>query len=444
MFVFNKVVQGTAFSSITPTDVAILTNCLFCLNKEGVIEKVFSPGDAQYTSILEQATYSGTLYVVPDNHYLLPGFIDLHIHAPQWPQAGLALDKPLYQWLNDYTFPLEAKYDDLAFATRVYEDLVETLLSLGTTTGLYFATTHKESSYQLAHICAQKGQRGLVGKVVMDDTDANPDFYRDASTYAALQDTEDFIKRVQALNMETKQGVYPVVTPRFIPSCTDDALYGLGQLATKYDVHVQSHCSESTWEHGYVLDRFGKTDTEMLQEFGLLGDKSVMAHCGHLTDADAKIFAETGTAVAHCPISNVYFGNQITRVKQLINEFKVDVGLGSDISGGFSPSLYDNIKQTVMVSRILSDQKEAPHSLTLNEAFYLATAGGGEALDLPIGRLAEGYAFDAQVISTGHSFIQEETPLEAIFQKLLYLAQPEHIKEVWVQGNLVHSKKGDN
>lgn len=444
MFVFYKVVKGTAFSSISPTDVAILANYLFCVNKNGTIEQTISPDDPRYTSTLDEASRSGTLQVIPDNHYLLPGFIDLHIHAPQWPQAGLALDKPLYDWLNDYTFPLEAKYDDLTFATRVYEDLVDTLLSLGTTTGLFFATTHKESSYQLARICAQKGQRGLVGKVVMDDAEANPDFYRDASTNLALQDTEEFIKRVQTLNKNTKQGVYPVVTPRFIPSCTDDALYGLGQLAAKYDVHVQSHCSESTWEHSYVLDRFGKTDTEMLQEFGLLGDKSVMAHCGHLTDADAHIFAETGTAVAHCPISNVYFGNQITRVKQLIHDFKVDVGLGSDISGGFSPSLYDNIKQTVMVSRILSDQTTVPHSLTLNEAFYLATAGGGEALSLPIGRLAEGYAFDVQVVASGPSLISEETPLDAIFQKLLYLAQPEHIKEVWVQGNLVHSKKGDH
>src|SRR6185437_2811951 len=95
-----------------------------------------------------------------EGQYFLPGFVDLHVHAPQWAQSGTALDIPLYDWLNTYTFPIESKFSDLEFAKNVYEDVVNTLLANGTTTALYFATVHKEASFLLAEICANKGQRG--------------------------------------------------------------------------------------------------------------------------------------------------------------------------------------------------------------------------------------------------------------------------------------------
>lgn len=450
MFGFKSVVKGTAFTSQSINEIDILENYLFCLNKDGMIEKVVSPKEEIYSTIIE--TYQGTskFQEIPKGEYLLPGFIDLHVHAPQWPQSGLALDKPLYDWLNTYTFPLEAKYKDTNFAEKVYSHLVDELLSLGTTTVLYFGTIHKEANLKLAEICAKKGQRGLVGKVVMDDHEANPKFYRDETTEQALADTEEFIKDVQILGKNVKQGVYPVVTPRFIPSCTEEGLKGLGELAEKYDVHVQSHCSESDWAHQFVIERFGESDTKSLNKFGLLKDKSVMAHCGFLSVEDAEIFRETGTAVAHCPISNAYFGNAVTRVKQLLHDYQVDVGLGTDISGGFSPSLYDNMKQAVMSSRMLNDgvnhgivsaeRGVSNSNITLKEAFYLATAGGGKSLSLPIGELKEGFTWDVQVVTTNHLPVFEEDTLEETFQKLIYLMKPEQIKEVWVQDQLVYKQ----
>ncbi|MGL5686577.1 MAG: guanine deaminase [Vagococcus fluvialis] len=450
MFGFKRVVKGTAFTSQSINEIDILENYLFCLNEDGMIEKLVSPKEEIYSTIIE--TYQGTskFQEILKGEYLLPGFIDLHVHAPQWPQSGLALDKPLYDWLNTYTFPLEAKYKDTNFAEKVYSHLVDELLSLGTTTVLYFGTIHKEANLKLAEICAKKGQRGLVGKVVMDDHEANPKFYRDETTEQALADTEEFIKDVQILGKNVKQGVYPVVTPRFIPSCTEEGLKGLGELAEKYDVHVQSHCSESDWAHQFVIERFGESDTKSLNKFGLLKDKSVMAHCGFLSVEDAEIFRETGTAVAHCPISNAYFGNAVTRVKQLLHDYQVDVGLGTDISGGFSPSLYDNMKQAVMSSRMLNDgvnhgivsaeRGVSNSNITLKEAFYLATAGGGKSLSLPIGELKEGFTWDAQVVSTHHLPVFGEDTLEETFQKLIYLMKPEQIKEVWVQDQLVYKQ----
>lgn len=451
---YMQVFQGTAFSSKSPKEIHILKDYLFCIHADGVIAKIVSPEDSGYQPLLDHYQGKPNFHRLADGQYFLPGFIDLHVHAPQWAQSGTALDIPLYDWLNTYTFPLESKFSDLDFAKKIYDDVVSTLLANGTTTALYFATVHKEASLLLAEICAGKGQRGLVGKVVMDDPGQNPEFYRDADTHTALVDTEEFIVAVQELAKSTKQGVYPVVTPRFIPSCTDEALKGLGELAAKYDAYVQSHCSESDWAHGYVQDRFQKNDAFALHDFGLLRDKSVMAHCNFLDDHDADLFAETGTAIAHCPISNAYFANSVIPIAHLHSK-GVEIGLGSDISGGFSPSLYDNIRQAVISSRMLEDgvntslpasERGVPGSrITIHEAFYLATAGGGEGLSLPIGRIEENYAWDVQVIDTKLPsaklpIFNENENLDDVFQKIMYLVRPEHIREVWVQGKRVHSR----
>ncbi len=452
---YANIFQGTAFSSQSPKEVRVLQDHLFCINAQGMIEKIISPEHKDYQKIIQEFQDQENFNRLPEGQYFLPGFIDLHVHAPQWAQAGIALDIPLYEWLGHYTFPLEAKFSDLDFAQTVYEDLVGTLLANGSTTVQYFATFHKKSSYMLAEICAKKGQRGLVGKVVMDDPEANPEFCRDQSAESALQDTESFILAVQDLNRSTKQGVYPVVTPRFIPSCTDKVLKGLGKLAAKYDTHIQSHCSESDWAHGTVIDRFGKHDAFALNDFGLLSDKSVMAHCNFLDDDDAALFARTGTAIAHSPISNAYFANSVLPVAHL-KSLGVEIGLDTDLSGGFSPSLYDNIKQAVMSSRMLEDgvnpalpaeeRGVTGSRITVNEAFYLATAGGGESLSLPIGRLETDYAWDVQIIDTKTPaaklpIFDKNEPLESIFQKILYLTRPENIQEVWVQGEKVHKRK---
>lgn len=451
---YMQLFLGTAFSSISPKEIQILQDYLFCINSNGLIERVVSPEEPDYQTLLHTYKDQDNFHQLAEGQYLLPGFVDLHVHAPQWAQSGTALDIPLYDWLNTYTFPLESKFSDLDFAQQVYDDVVSTLLANGTTTALYFATVHKEASLLLAQICANKGQRGLVGKVVMDDPEQNPETYRDTDTHTALVDTEEFIVAVQELAKSTKQGVYPVVTPRFIPSCTDEALKGLGELAAKYDTYVQSHCSESDWAHGYAQDRFNKNDAFALHDFGLLRDKSVMAHCNFLDDHDVELFAETGTAVAHCPISNAYFANSVIPVAHFHSK-GVEIGLGSDISGGYSPSLYDNIRQAVMSSRMLEDgvnpslpaqERGVPGSrLTVHEAFYLATAGGGESLSLPIGRIQENYTWDVQIIDTKLPsaklpIFNEHEDLQDVFQKILYLVRPEHIREVWVQGEKVHSR----
>ena len=449
----KKVIKASFFHSPEYGGIEFLKQALVFVSSDGIISKVIRQDDENYLELLDKHSKDNHFFDFKDK-ILLPGFIDLHIHAPQWPQAGLALDDELSYWLNNFTFPLESKYQDLDYAREVYSDLVKTLLANGTTSAMYFGTIHNEATLELAKICASYGQRGFVGKVVMDDKTMNPDFYRDNSTKEAIENTEKFIIDVQTLAKDVFQGVYPVITPRFVPSCTDNALLELGKLAKKYNCYIQSHCSESDWEHNFVIDRFGKRDSEVLDHFGLLTDKSIMAHGNFINSADADIFKKQKSSVCHCPISNSYFANAVLPVNQLKKQ-GLNICLGTDISGGFSPSLYDNIKHSVMASRMLNDGVDNKLSadnrgtnnarVSVFEAFYLATTGGGEALKLPLGIFKEGYICDFQVIDINSpsnklpNYLDNEED-KHLLQKILYLSTSENIREVWVQGKQILKK----
>lgn len=449
----KKIIKASFFHSPTYGDIEFLEHAILLVSDNGIISEIIRKEDENYQQILNQYSHESNFIDFKDK-VLLPGFIDLHIHAPQWPQAGLALDDELSHWLNSFTFPLESKYKDINYAREVYTNLVKKLLANGTTSAMYFGTIHNESTLELAKICANLGQRGFVGKVVMDDETMNPDFYRDNSTKEAIENTERFINDVQKLSKNVPQGVYPVITPRFVPSCTDDALLELGKLAKKYNCYVQSHCSESDWEHNFVLERFGKRDSEVLNHFGLLTDKSIMAHGNFINSEDAEIFKKNKSSVCHCPISNSYFANAVLPVNKLKKQ-GLNICLGTDISGGFSPSLYDNIKHTVMVSRMLNDgvnnRQEAScrgnhdSKVSVFEAFYLATTGGGEALKLPLGLFKEDYICDFQVIDINTptnklpNYLDNEED-KHLLQKILYLSTSENIREVWVQGKQILKK----
>lgn len=435
-----RVIQGDYYTAVAHDKVALHSQALICVDQQGTIDRIVELGDADYAGIVQQAQREDKLITTADGQVILPGFVDLHVHAPQWPNAGLALDLPLEEWLQHYTFPLEAKYRDPSFAEQVYPTLVQELLNNGTTTVLFFGTIHNQANLILARECMRQGLRSLIGRVVMDNPDQTPEFYRDNSSQAAISDTETFIHQLNDLGNGDALAPVPVITPRFVPSCTDETLRGLGQLAQKYDLPVQSHLSESVWEHHYAIERFGKHDAEVLDQFGLLTDKAVMAHATQLTLADRQLVKSRDTALAHCPISNVYFGNGIMAVKTLMHDH-IKVGMGTDISGGYSPSIYDNIRQAVMSSQICQDgvapddEGVANSRISMKTAFYLATVGGGESLHLPVGAIEPGYQADLQIVQ--ERFQQPTDNADDRLERLLYQAHRNDVKHVLVNGNLV-------
>ena len=325
---------------------------LIDVDAQGVI-RALHPHDAPgYAAAVAHHKAAGTLVMLAPDQCLLPGMVDLHVHAPQWPQLGNALDLPLEDWLQNCTFPLEARCADTGYARAVYESLVDGLLANGTTTALYYASIHLEATQALADICLRRGQRALIGRVAMDDPKQCPAFYRDASAAAAEADTRAFMAYVRELTGNHGGLVLPVITPRFIPSCSDELLYALGRLVQESGCRVQTHASESDWEHAYVLQRCGMSDTAALQRFGLLTRHTVLAHGNLLSDADVRMIVASGAAVAHCPLSNVYFSDAVFPLRRML-QHGVHVGLGTDIAGGASPSLLENARHAIIASRTL-------------------------------------------------------------------------------------------
>lgn len=443
-----KAIFGTFFHAPSANALVALEDTLILVEDDGTISDVVSKGDARQAGMI--AALDDDLVRLPPGTFGMPGFVDLHVHAPQYPQLGLALDEPLEVWLQKYTFPLEARYADLAYARERYQVLVDDLIANGTTTTLYFATQHREATKLLADICIAAGQRALVGKVVMDDSAACPEYYRDQSPDAAIDDTRAVIGHIRRHPDNRANRVLPVITPRFIPSCTDATLVRLGALAHECTCHVQTHCSESDWAHGHALERYGKTDAEALDGFGLLTRKSVLAHSNFLTDANMDLLVERGAAVAHCALSNIYFANSVFPLRRAL-EKQVHVGLGTDISGGPAASMFEACRTTVQSARQLHDgvdpalppDERGSHNarVDLVTAFHLATAGGGTALDLPIGMLAPGYKLDLIAVDTsartGGIRLFDLTDLSDIFEKIIYGATRANISSVWVDGRLI-------
>ena len=393
---------------------------------------------------------AATVVELGPSEVLLPGLVDLHVHAPQWPQLGTCLDLPLEQWLFDHTFPLEARYADPTFAAPVWADLVATLLRHGTTTAVYFGTNDEAATTALAAECLERGQRALVGRVAMDHPDGTPPWYRDEGAAAGLAASARSIDAIRAL--DAGRGlVRPIITPRFTPSCTDELLRGLGELADATGVAVQTHASESDWAHGYALERFGITDTAALDGFGLLRPHSVLAHAVHVTDDDAGRLVDRRVGIAHCPLSNAYFADGALPVRRLLDR-GVAIGLGTDVAGGASPSLLAQCQHAVTTSRVLEDgtdvrrpptERGVPGSRSdIVTAFWMATVGGAEAIGLPVGLIEPGRRFDAFVVDTAaeHGSIRVWPGLDdprLVFEKIVRLVGSGDITSTWVDGRLV-------
>jgi guanine deaminase len=319
---------------------------------------------------------------------------------------------------------------------------------------MYFGTIHLAATQLLADICLERYQRALIGRVAMDDPDQCPAFYRDPSAVFAEAETRAFIGYVRSLAGNESGLILPVITPRFIPSCTDELLSGLGRLAGETGCHVQTHCSESDWAHEFVLARCGVTDTAALERFGLLSRRTILAHGNFIDGPDVATILGAGAGIAHCPLSNVYFSDAVFPLRRMLEE-GVHVGLGTDISGGASPSILENARHAVIASRRLESgvdprlrraSRGSPGSrIDAATAFWLATAGGGIALDLPIGLFREGYQFDAIVLDgqtpNSNLRLEESAAPEELLQKIVYHATRADIEEVWVASRRVHARQ---
>lgn len=378
--------------------------------------------------------------------------LDTHTHASQHANTGLFGKSTLLDWLETYTFPMEASLSNPEKASRVYNNFVSRTLSHGTTTCAYYATIHVATSNLLADICLQRGQRALVGRVCMNAL--SPDYYRDASVEAALADTRASIAYIRSID-PSGAIVQPIITPRFAPACTADCLEQLGDLHRETKAHIQTHISENKSEIQLVADLFpdAKHYADVYDSRGLLTPKTILAHAVHLSGEERRLVQERGAKVSHCPASNTALTSGCAPVRQLLNE-GITVGLGSDISGGYSPSILEECRQAIWVSRHRAMQDGDDAKLSTAEALYLATRGGAAVVGLEekIGGFDVGKEWDAQMITLGE--VKGEGERESRFEgpvdvfgfetwedrvnKWVYSGDDRNTAAVWVRGRLVH------
>lgn len=443
-----RTVTATIMQTPAPDRLEVLEDVVVTIDDDGRVTGVHPAGSAEAAAAAAAAASEETS--LTEGTILLPGLVDLHLHAPQWPQLGTGLDLPLERWLFEHTFPLEARYHDVDFARSVWSDLVTTLLAHGTTTAVYFATIHSEATTALAAACLDAGQRAFVGRVAMDHPDGTPEWYRDRDAATAVELTAASIETIEAMGGH-RGLVQPIITPRFTPACTDRLLEGLGELAAATNTPVQTHCSESDWQHGYARDRFGVSDSRALDRFGLMRERTVLAHADHVDDDDLALIARRAAGIAHCPLSNSYFANAVFPARRALHA-GVDVGLGSDVAGGAAAGLLAQCHHAVTVARMLDDGVDqrlgaavrgVPDSaIDTVTAFWMATLGGARVLDIGVGLIEPGRSFDAFAVDTSRPggalrvWPELDTP-ERVFEKIVRMAGPDDITHTWVAGRRV-------
>lgn len=365
---------------------------------------------------------------------IIPGLMDIHLHAPQFAIRALGMDLELIEWLDKHAFNAEANYADLEYAEMAYDLFVEEMLSGATTRLCTFGTLHKDATLLLMEKLEKAGFHGFVGKVNMDRN--SPDILCEESAAASLAATESFIQEAQS----RFQNIKPVITPRFTPSCSDELMQGLGELQAKYGVPAQSHLSENLSEIAWVQELCPGTTCygDAYDQFGLFGSNgpTIMAHCVHSGEKEQQMMLERGTFVAHCPQSNSDLASGIAPIRQYLNR-GIQVGLGSDVAGGHSYSIFEEMKEAIQVSKLrwrLVDQSLEP--LTVQEAFYLGTKGGG-AFFGKVGSLEDGYRFDAVVMDDSAIKYPRQLSIEERMERLIYLAEKSHVYAKYIDGRKV-------
>ena len=363
---------------------------------------------------------------------LIPAMIDLHVHAPQYRNQGIAMDLELLPWLQNYTFPEEMKYADLTYAERMYRRFVHDLWRFGTMRACVFATIHTSATRLLMQLFREAGMGALVGKVAMN---RNCPEGLSESVEEMVQGFEQLVSDQAAKD----QGAWvrPIVTPRFVPSCTPEMLRACGELAAKYRLPVQSHLSENRDEIAMVqeLEKDSTCYGDAYDRYGLFGQTpTVMAHCVWTEGEELELMKRRGVMVAHCPTSNLNLASGLAPVRQFLDE-GVPVGLGSDISGGHDLSIFRMMVYATQVSKAYYQQHRDKKFLSLSEVFWLATKSAGRFFG-HVGSFEPGYEFDALVIDDSDLNHDSYSLLHRL-ERYIYLGDDRQIALRFCRGNMI-------
>ena len=360
---------------------------------------------------------------------IVPGFIDCHVHFPQLDIIA-SYGEQLLDWLTRYAYPAEMQFADADYAREVAATFLDELLANGTTTALVFGTVHAHSADAIFEAAESRGMRLIAGKVLMDR--GCPEALRD--------DPETGYAESRAL-IERWHGrgrLGYAITPRFALTSSAEQLAAAGRLAAEYpEVWVHTHLAENREEIEAIADLFPERSSylDVYDHFGLVRERSVFAHCLHLSADDRRTMSASGSAAAFCPTSNLFLGSGLFDLRSM-RDAGVRCGLGTDVGGGTSLSM---LRTAAEAYKVLHLQQQ---SLPADRALWLATLGAAEALylDDKIGNFEPGKEADFAVIDTQATRMtarrtsRAESVLEELFA-VLTLGDERNISATYVAGN---------
>jgi guanine deaminase len=361
---------------------------------------------------------------------ITPGFVDTHLHAPQLEMIG-SYGGDLLEWLNRYTFPTEAKFSDPKHAEMVARVFFEELLRNGTLCALIFSTIHYRATDIFFAEAERRGFRAIIGKTMMD---------RNAPEALLETPRQSFEESHALLQKWHKRGLLRyAITPRFAPTSTPELLEAAGQLKREFpDAYVHSHISENRNEVQWVHDLFPEAEyADVYDRYGLLGERTVLAHGVHLSEEELELLARRGTRVAHCPNSNLFLGSGLFRLHHTLDAGVV-VGLGTDIGAGTTPSMFTTMSDAYKVQQVQGV------SLTPFHLWYLASLGGARALSMDgeSGSLEAGKSADFLLLdlkSTPLVALRSEraSSIEDLLAGLIFTGDDRVVRECWIAGQMV-------
>lgn len=416
--------KGTICYSISPQELSITPNS-YLICSQGKCAGIFPALPEKYRGI-PCTDYKDDL--------IIPGLTDLHVHAPQYTFRASGMDLELLDWLNTYAFPQEARYENLEFARSAYSIFAEDMKKSPNTRACIFGTLHVPATELLMELMDKTGLKTMIGKVNMD-RNSSP-ILQETSAEASAQATVTWIEDT----LNRFENTTPILTPRFTPACTDQLMAKLSQIQKKYHLPMQSHLSENFGEIEWVKELCPSTHFygEAYHQFQLFGGDcpTIMAHCVHSSEEELALMKKQGVYVAHCPQSNTNLSSGIAPARHYL-EAGLHIGLGSDIAGGTSLSILRAMADAIQVSKLywrIVDSSTKP--LTLEEAFYLGTEGGGSFFG-KVGSFREGYEFDAVILNSSTI----PTPLSLSpkdrLERLVYLSDDRNITGKYVSGRKI-------
>jgi guanine deaminase len=365
---------------------------------------------------------------------ITPGFIDTHLHAPQLEMIG-SYGGHLLEWLNSYTFPTERKFEDPAHARHVARAFYDELLRNGTLSALIFSTIHHEATDIFFQEAERRGFRGIIGKAMMDRN--APEYLLDRSAQESYDSAKALLQKWHGRGL-----LRYAITPRFAPTSTPELLERAGKLKEEFpDAWVHTHISENQNEVRWVQDLFPEAEyADVYDRYGLLGEKTILAHGVWLTNEELELLARRGTRISHCPNSNLFLGSGLFPLHRVLGA-GIIVGLGSDIGAGTTPSLFNAMADAYKVQQVQNV------SLSPFHLWYLATLGGARALsiDLESGSLEQGKSADFLVLDLHATSLlslrtSRATSLEDLLAGLIFMGDDRAVERSFIGGVAVSER----